>query len=400
LNRNQTIMSTPGFIAQNANSLTPVRYYTQYDPYHYATDNRPLTDLSANITTISSGGGDSARRTVLLNELAMSSVFHDLFTSSTNALYVSGLAVTYPNVNTLVVNPGAVYEAFPINDTIATVTTKQALLLAPVTFNLVSPSTAGTSIAYVIEAQFSDLTSGNMASSALPFLDATNTFLPGLLLNKELVLQLKAGTQAATGTQVEPTIDAGWFPIYTVVMTYGVTNPAVYANANAPAFKGLSQYLAPVALTTGSATVVSVGGVPSFSFAHGSTQGVSLPISIRSASVNPFVPIKLKINFSADTTGGNFAFALSYLCTTSGDSVTATPTSTATEAIPMTGAANTLETFSTVIMTIPVSAFTSVVGGNWAVSKDKLFVTLQRTGAVGADTNTGNFHLHDVTAYQ
>lgn len=393
-------MSTPGFIPQDSNSLTPVRFYTQFDPYHYATDNRPLQDLATNITTISSGGGDSARRAVLLNQLAASSIYQELFSSASNALVVSGLAVTYPNVNTLVINPGAVYQSFALSDAIATNTVKQALLLAPITFNLVSPSVAGTSIAYIIEGQFSDLTSANMTSSSLPFLDATNTYLPGLLLNKELKLQLKAGTQAATGTQVEPTVDAGWFPIYTVVMTFGITNPSVYANSAAPAFKGLSHYLIPVALTANSASVVDVAGVHAFGFTKSGTQGISLPISIRSASVNPYVPIKLKLNYSADTTGGNFAFTLSYLAAGTGDSVTTALTTTSIETLAMSGAANTLALYSTSTLVIPVSAFCGVVSGKWAVNKDKLFVTLQRVSGNAADTNTGSFRLHDITAFQ
>ena len=209
-------MSTPGFVPQNSSSLTTVRYYTQYDPYHYAVDNRPLTDLASNITTISSGGGDSARRAVLLNQLASAAVFQDLYSNANNSMVMSGLSVSYPGSNIITVNPGAVYQANATNASIAQTIVQQALLYAPVSFNLTSPSSAGNSIVYVIEAQFSDLSSANMPTSALPatFLDNTNTFLPCLLLNKELKLQLKAGTQAPTGTQVEPSIDPGWFGLY------------------------------------------------------------------------------------------------------------------------------------------------------------------------------------------
>ncbi len=34
--------------------LVSVRYYTPSDVYHYTTDNRPLTDLTTNVTTIAS----------------------------------------------------------------------------------------------------------------------------------------------------------------------------------------------------------------------------------------------------------------------------------------------------------------------------------------------------------
>lgn len=33
-------------------SLTPIRYYTSEDPYHYTVDNRPLQDLASNAETL------------------------------------------------------------------------------------------------------------------------------------------------------------------------------------------------------------------------------------------------------------------------------------------------------------------------------------------------------------
>lgn len=395
-------MSTPGFVAQNSNSLATVRYYTQFDPYHYAVDNRPLTDLATNITTISSGGGDSARRAVLINELAMSAVFQDLYSNANNSSVISGLTVSYPGSNIVTVNPGAVYQAQATNDTLAQTIVKQGLLYAPVSFNLVSPSNAGTSIAYVIEAQFSDLSSANMPSSGLPasFLDSTNTFLPCLLLNKELKLQLKAGTQAATGTQAEPAIDAGWFALYTIIVTFGVTNPVVYANAAAPAIKGISHSVTSQALLTGSATQVAVAGIPSWNFAHGSTQGLAIPVPLRSQNTNPYVPIKLRLAFSGDTSGNNFALQLSYLATGVGDSTTTTPTTTSIEAVAMNVAANAVQTYATATCIIPSTAFSSFVNNQWVISKEKLFVTLSRIGGNAADTNTGNLRLHDIVVFQ
>lgn len=395
-------MSTPGFIAQDSNSLAQVRYYTQFDPYHYAVDNRPLTDLAQNITTISSGGGDSARRAVLLNQLAISSVYQELFTNANNSFVMSGLSVSYPGSNIITVNPGAVYQAQATNNTVAQTIVKQALLFAPVSFNLVSPSNAGTSIAYVIEAQFSDISSANMPSSGLPasFLDSTNTFLPCLLLNKELKLQLKAGTQAATGTQVEPSIDPGWFGLYTIVVTYGVTNPTVYAQASAPAIKGLNHSTSPSLLTTASATQVNVAGIPSFSFADGSTQGIAVPVPLRSQNTNPYVPVKLRLAFSGDTAGGNYALQLSYLAVGVGASTTTGLTNTSVETVAMNVTANAMQTYATATAIIPATAFSGFVNNNWAINCEKLFLTLNRLGANVADTNTGNLRIHDVVVFQ
>jgi hypothetical protein len=395
-------MSTPGFIPQNSDSLAQVRYYTQFDPYHYAVDNRPLTDLASNIQTIGSGGGDSARRAVLLNQLANASVYQELFTNSNNSTVISGLTVSYPGSNILQINPGALYQAQATNDVIAQTIIKQALLFAPVTFNLVSPSNAGNSIAYVIEAQFTDISSANMPSSGLPasFLDASNTFLPCLLLNKELKLQLKAGTQAPTGTQTEPSIDPGWFALYTVVVTFGVTNPTVYANANAPFIKGINHSVTPVALATNSATTTTVAGIPTFTFADGSTQGVAIPVPLRSQGTNPYVPIKLRLAFSGDTAGNNFAIQLSYLATGVGDSTTASPVTTAIETIAMNVAANAVQTYATTTAIIPSTVFSGFVNNSWSINKEKLFVILNRVGSNGSDTNTGNLRLHDVVVFQ
>lgn len=395
-------MSTPGFVAQNSNSLATVRYYTQFDPYHYAVDNRPLTDLATNITTISSGGGDSARRGVLLNELSVAAVFQDLYSNANNSSVFSGLTVSYPGSNVVTVNPGAVYQLQATNASIAQTMMIQGLLYAPVNFNLVSPSSAGTSIAYVVEAQFSDLSSANMPSSALPasFLDSTNTFLPCLLLNKELKLQLKAGTQAATGTQAEPTIDAGWFALYTFVVTYGVTNPVVYANAAAPAVKGLLHSTTGQALTTASATAVNVAGIPAWTFAHGSTQGLAIPIPLRSQNTNPYVPIKLRLAFSGDTAGGNFALQLSYLAAGVGASTTTALTTTGIEVVAMNVSANGMQTYVTATAIVPATAFSGFVNNNWSINCEKLFVTLNRLGSNAADTNTGNLRLHDIVIFQ
>jgi hypothetical protein len=395
-------MSTPGFVAQDSNSLTTVRYFTQFDPYHYAVDNRPLTDLAQNIATIGSGGGDSARRAVLINELSLASVFQELFSNANNSMVMSGLSVSFPGSNIITINPGSVYQAQATNDAIAQTIVKQALLFAPVSFNLVSPTNAGTSISYVVEAQFSDLSSVNMASSGLPasFLDSTNSFLPCLLLNKELKLQLKAGTQAPTGTQVEPAIDAGWFPLYTFVTTFGITNPTVFANSAAPFLKGINLSVDAAALLSNSATQTTVAGIPAWTFANAATQGVAVPVPLRSQNTNPYVPIKLRIAFSGDAAGNNFALQLSYLATGVGDSTTSGLTTTGVETVAMNVSANAVQTYATATAIIPSTAFSGFVNNQWVINKEKLFVTLNRLGSNAADTNTGNLRIHDIVVFQ
>jgi hypothetical protein len=399
-------MSTPDFVPQNSSSLTAVRYYTQYDPYFYTVDNRPLQDLASNITTISQGGGDSGRRGVLLTELALSSVFQELFaTSNANGL-MSGLAVTYPGSNTIQINPGSLYQVLTVSATNSTAIIKQALLLAPQSFSIVQPSVAGQSINYVIEAQYQDLSSTNMATSPLPYLDSTNAFLPCVLMNGQLALQLKTGTAAATGSQTSPAVDAGWVPLYTITSTYGVSNPTIFATSSSPTIKGLNMQVSPIALPTGGTTTTTVAQVSTPTFQKSSTEGVVLPISFRNvtssdkAMPNPYLPIKFKLVFSSDTANGVCAFQLQYLALSSGGSTTSSYVTTSIESISMPSSANTISTYQTATCVVPSTAFSGLVSNAWALNTQKLFVILQRVPGNAADTNTGNFFLHDIIAYQ
>lgn len=402
-------MSTPGFVAQDAGSLTAIRYYTPLDPYFYSVDNRPLTDLAANITTISEGGGDSARRAVLLTECAMSSVFQELFSTTNVNGFVSGLTVSYPVANTVQINPGALYQTTVLNASVSTPVVKQALLLAAQQFSIVQPTTSGQSIAYLIEAQYQDLNSANMATSPLPYVDSTNTFLPCLLLNGQIGLQLKAGTSAPTGSQVTPTPDAGWVGLYVITVTYGQASPSVAAYSSAPKFRGLRKSVIPVALTAAGATATSFYGCPALQFPKSGTTGAYLPISLSSSTTlfdaggfpNPYAPIKLQLTFSSDVAGGNFALQLGYASIASGGSTAGSLVTTAIDAAPMTVAANSMTQFQTVNAVVPATVFSGLNANNqWAVTNQKLYLTLNRVSGNGADTSTGNFFLHDVIAYQ
>jgi hypothetical protein len=402
-------MSTPGFVPQDSDSLTAIRYYTPLDPYFYSVDNRPLTDLASNITTISEGGGDSARRAVLLTQCALSSVFQELFSTTNTAGFVSGLTMSYPAANTIQVNPGALYQTTVLNAVTSTPVIKQALLLAYQQFSIVQPTTSGQSISYLIEGQYQDLSSTNMATSPLPYLDSTNTFLPCVLLNGQLGLQMKTGASGPTGSQVIPTPDAGWVGLYVVTATYGQANPVITAYSAAPKFRGLRRPSVPVTLSSGGATNTNFFGCPAWQFPKSGTTGVSLPISLSPSTTlfdagsfpNPYVPIKAMITFSSDVAGGNFALQLGYNAIAAGGSTTGSLTTTTLDAAPMTVAANSMTQFQTVNAVVPATVFSGLNSSNqWAVTDLKLFLTLSRLGGNAADTSTGNFFLHDVVLYQ
>lgn len=392
-------MTTPNFVPQDSSSLTAVRYYTQYDPYYYSVDNRPLQDLSANITTISSGGGDSARRGLLLNELAQSEVFRSLFSNSGATGYITGLGVNNPSSNTIKITPGAWYFKDNINTSNTTQVVKQALLLATPQFTVAPPGTAGQSINYLVQIQSSTLNATTMLTSALPFVDATNTFLPGILLNGELLVTLKTGTAATTGTQSTPNADSGCIPLYVVTATYGSTVPTVVFAASCPAYNKISSTSAILYPVATPAVAVDVGGVPVPSFADAATTKIGVHVPVLTGTINPFAPVKVTVVYSGSVNSGNVQAQINYLPLASGGSTTGSPVSLTAEVLTAPATANTISSY-TFTGTIPNSAFAGFVNNSWTINVQRLYVGIQRNGAAGADTMAGTFYIHDVILSQ
>lgn len=395
-------MSTAAFVPQDASTLTAIRYYTPFDPYFYSVDNRPLTDIATNLTSISSGGGDSARRAVLISQLALSGVMRELFTTSNVNGFISGLNATYPAANTVQLGPGALYSAQVTNSSNAQAIIKQALSFSPVDFTITPPATAGQSVAYLIQGQYQDLNATTMVTSNIPYIDANNSFLPCLLLNGQLALSLKAGTANTTGSQVTPTPDSGWQAIFVVTATYGVANPVIeVAQVNGPSIHGLNQGALGTATSTGGATTTAIANIPTLTFPKSGTSSIVLPIPITVSqnNPNPYAPLKFNIIFSSDVSGGNFAMQLSYTGLGPGQSTTTPLTTTTIEAMPMQTAANGMNTY-TMTGEIPNSAFAGFLNEVWQNVVYKLFVTLSRVSANATDTNTGNLFVHDIIVWQ
>ena len=108
---------------------------------------------------------------------------------------------------------------------------KQGKLRDPVTLSCPAPSSAGTSINYLIEALFQEV---DASPSVLQFFNTQNPSTPlsgpggsGLTLSTLRVctctLQAKAGIAATTGTQVTPAADTGWVGLYVVTVAFGQT---------------------------------------------------------------------------------------------------------------------------------------------------------------------------------
>jgi hypothetical protein len=392
-------MTTPAFVPQSTANIPAVRFYTQFDPYYYSVDNRPLTDLDTNIRSVATSGGDSSRRAVLLTQLGLSEVFRQLFTSASGSPTAVGLGMTNPTGTTIQILPGAIYSLDFVNTSVSTQVLKQFLLLSSVQLSIPAPATTGQSINYLVQAALTTEDNTTMLTSALPFVDATNTLLPGCLLNGELKISIKAGTAATTGTQATPTADSGNIPLYIVTSTYGVATPTVVLStaASAPVIQGYNATHNIIYPTTGAATTTSVGGLPIATMPSGSTTSVVATIATANKPINPFAPLKVSLLVSSPATSGNAQVQLQYLSMAEGGSTTASAVSLTAETISVPGTANTLLT-KALTGSIPPSAFASFVSNTWKVSADKINLTISRNG--GSDTLSNVLYVHDIIISQ
>jgi hypothetical protein len=155
---------------------------------------------------------------------------------------VDGLACTPtgPASQQVLVAQGSIYSTENVEGTafgsLGSDTSHQILkqgltALGNTAFTCAAPSTSGQSIAYLIQGEYQDVDGG---STVLPYYNASN---PAVAFNGpansgtsqntvrqgKLVLNLKAGTSATTGTQVTPTPDAGFTGLWVVTVANGTT---------------------------------------------------------------------------------------------------------------------------------------------------------------------------------
>jgi len=161
-----------------------------------------------------------------------------------------GCAPTSPASLAIVISPGRLYQtAFLDAAAYGTITganpagglaadtnvnheiLKQGLLRDPATLACAAPSTAGTSINYLIEVMFQEV---DTSPSVLQFFNTQNPSTPlagpngtGLTLPTvracQCLVQAKLGIAASTGTQTTPAPDTGWVGLYVVTVGYGQT---------------------------------------------------------------------------------------------------------------------------------------------------------------------------------
>jgi len=154
---------------------------------------------------------------------------------------VDGLACapTVPPSLTVTIGPGticqlSVIDGLPYGSLPADTTDpllKMGINIEPTSFTLTAPTASGQSANYLIEAAFQEsdvnpivLPYYNAASPSQPYSGPANSGTSQNTLRTQTVqLQMKAGTSAATGTQLTPPVDNGWIGLYVVTVTYGQT---------------------------------------------------------------------------------------------------------------------------------------------------------------------------------
>lgn len=108
---------------------------------------------------------------------------------------------------------------------------KMGINISSTAFTLTPPSTAGQSINYLVEASFTEqddspnvLTYYNSLNPNQPYTGPNNAGTPQNTRRAQRAsLQVKAGSPAASGTQITPPVDTGWIGLYVVQVNFGQT---------------------------------------------------------------------------------------------------------------------------------------------------------------------------------
>jgi hypothetical protein len=170
--------------------------------------------------------------------VAMAKIAAALIGTSTQ---VNGLACapTGPPTLAVQVSAGEIYSMQSLDataySTLLADTThsilKQGISLDTVTLACPAPVSVGQSINYLVEVGYQDIDSVpvvlpyyNSANPAIAYSGPANSGAPNYTNRKgACVIQLKAGTAAATGSQTTPGADTGFVGLYVVTVAYGAT---------------------------------------------------------------------------------------------------------------------------------------------------------------------------------
>lgn len=385
-------MSTPNFTSLES-LLAAVRFYTQFDPYHYSTDNRPLTDLDSNIKSLISGI-DAARRVSAIGTL----VSGFLGTAANGAIpAASGLVGYDAGSGNFVVTAGALAVSGALSTADATNYVKVAYQLTGTTFPISAPASSSYSQAYTIWGQYVDITSSNSSAITIPLTDVTNAGFTQACQFGQLVLGIAAGAPAPTGSQVTPPAPAGTVALYTVVATYGTTALAWSTPIGAPARAGLKKMsfqAKDLNAITANVTSNADGETTLYKgLPDGSTTSVAVVAGAPELKpANPHVRVRVSVDYTGDVNAGNFMVRFGYKELASGGSAALTSLSypAGLETLPPPGSAGNVRTF--------VSA--GYIPAGIMANEGSVGIVISREGADAGDTNTGTFRILSVRVEQ
>ena len=106
---------------------------------------------------------------------------------------------------------------------------RMGINVAGISFALLAPTISGQSINYLVEASFLEIDGDpvilpyyNAANPAQPYSGPGNSGAAQNTIRQQSVqLQLKPGAPAPSGSQITPSVDAGWAGLYVVTVAYG-----------------------------------------------------------------------------------------------------------------------------------------------------------------------------------
>jgi hypothetical protein len=200
-----------------------------------------------------------------------------------SSLLFSGLActATAPASLNVLVAPGRVYSVQQVDPnafgSLAAVTAqsilKQGILALATTLSCPAPGTSGQSINYLIEAQFQE---NDGTAVVYEYFNASNINTPlngpdnsGTAQNSQrldqLVLLVKGGIAATTGTQTTPAPDAGYTGLYVVTVANGQTQITSGNISVAPGAPFLTETLTQkISQATGDARYLQIANTGAF----------------------------------------------------------------------------------------------------------------------------------------
>lgn len=390
-------MPTPAFVPQPATLPTAVRYYTALDPYHYTVDNRPMTDLETNILAFGTQGIDSARRANLIHELATARRNQDVLDVPSNG-YVEGLKVSYSG-GSLGIQPGSLFVLDSVYSGSSLTMVKQAILVATSGFAMTAPGGVGTSVDFLIQVRFKYLATS--ISSNIPYFDSASSFIPSGVLVGELEVSSKSGTAAASGTQVTPTADAGWLPLYAITFINGTTNPiSVRMATGAPSVRKMHAYVPYIGSSfSNPPTSNFINGVTVPQFRDGETNSIGFGVGLRDKNPSPYLPIRLKLTYRSDAASGNIDWE-GYISALNVGGLASDVLNYAVESLPANPviARTSSNVNGTTSIVLTPEFFGTFISNVWSVNAEGLLINLRRLGAT--DSHTGNVDLLQVELIQ